>query len=81
MIFKILTHWKTQLTIAINFILPNYVEEECEMHSKTGNIKFTSYNDANKVVDKFFESLFSRCQDNLEISVRGSDFISVQMMH
>ena len=51
------------------------------MHSQTDNIKFTSYNDANKAVDKFFESLFSRCQDNLEISVRRSDFISVQIMH
>ena len=81
MIFKILIHGKIQLAIAINFILPNYIEEEYEMHSQTDNIKFTSYNDASKVVDKFFESLFSRCQDNLEILVRGSDFISVQIMH
>ena len=36
------------------------------MHSKSDNIKFTSYNDANEVDDEFFESLRSRYQDNLE---------------
>ena len=53
------------------------------MHSKSGNIKFTSYNDANEVVDKLFESLRSRYQSNLEISMRLSDFIfgSVQLMY
>ena len=53
------------------------------MHSNSDNIKLASYNDANKVVDKLFESLRSRYQDNLETSMRGSDFIfdSVQLMH
>ena len=47
------------------------------------NILTKSYNDANKVVDELFESLRSRYQDNLEISMRGSEFIfdSVQMMY
>ena len=53
------------------------------MHSTSGNIKFTSYNDANEVVNEVFESLRSRCQGNLETSMRGSDFIfdSVQLMY
>ena len=52
------------------------------MLSKSDNINFTLYNNANKVVDELFESLFSRYQDNLETSVRGSGFIfdSVQLM-
>ena len=45
------------------------------MHSKSNNIKFTSYNNAIKVVDELFESLRSRFQRNIEISMRGSDFI------
>ena len=53
------------------------------MHSKSNNIKFTSYNHANEVVDELFESLFSRCHGNLETSMRISDFIfdSVQMVY
>ena len=53
------------------------------MHSKSEDIKFTSYNDANKVVDELFDSLRLRYQDNLETSMRGSDFIfdSVQLMY
>ena len=48
------------------FISSKYAEDERVMHSKSGNIKFTSYNDANEVDDEFFESLRSRYQDNLE---------------
>ena len=33
--------WKIQLTIAINFISLEDSEEECVMHSNSGNIKFT----------------------------------------
>ena len=45
------------------------------MYSKSNNIKFTSYNDANKVDDEVFESLSSRYQGNLETWVEGSEFI------
>ena len=53
------------------------------MHSASDNIKFTPYNNANEVVNELFESLRSKYQDNLEISMRGSDFIfdSVQLMY
>ena len=55
-------------------------QKECVMHSKSDNIKFMLYNDA-KVVDKLFESLLSRYQDNLEPSIGGSEFMfdSVQL--
>ena len=67
--------WKIQLTIAINFVSLKDAEEERVMHSKSENIKVTSYNDANKVVDELFDSPRLRHQDNLETSMRGSDFI------
>ena len=74
---------KIQLTIAINFISSKDAEEECVMHSTSGNIKFTSYSDANEVIDGRFESLCSRYRGNLEASMRGRDFIfdSVQLMY
>ena len=46
-------------------------------------MKFTSYNDVNEVVNELFKSFLLRYQDNLETSMRGSDFIfdSVNLMH
>ena len=59
------------------------LKKERVMHSKNDNIRFTSYNDANKVGDEFFDPLISRYQGNLETSMEGSEFIfdSVQMMY
>ena len=53
------------------------------MHSKSNNIKFTPYNNANEVVDEPFESLLSRYQCTLETSMDRSEFIfdSVQLMY
>ena len=58
--------WKIQLTIAINFISSKDSKERCVMHSSS---------------DKFFNSICSKYHDNLETSVKGSDFIfhSVQI--
>ena len=57
---------KIQLANAINFISSKDVEEDCVMHSGSNNIKCTSYNDVNGVVDELFEPLRSRFQENLE---------------
>ena len=54
--------WKIQLTIAINLISSKDAEEECIMHSSSGNLKFTPYSDVNDVVDKLFKSLDLRYQ-------------------
>ena len=39
------------------------------MHSRSDNTTFTSYNDADGVVDELFESLQSRYQVSLETSM------------
>ena len=74
--------WKIQLTIEISFNSSEDVDD-CVMHPKSNNMKFTVYNNANEVVNKLFKSLLSRYQDNLETSMTGSDFIfdSVQLMY
>ena len=41
-----------------------HAEEERVMHSRSGNIKFISYNDVNEVVHELFDSL---CSDIKEI--------------
>ena len=54
--------WKIQLTTANNFTS----SKEHIMHSRGGNIKFATYNDANEIVDELFESFRYRYQEHLE---------------
>ena len=70
--------WKIQLTIAVNFTSSKVSEGKRAMHSRSKNIKFTSYNDANKVVDELFETICSKCQGNFETSMRRSDLYFFQ---
>ena len=65
---------KIQLTIAINFISSKYNEEERVMHLSNVNVEFTTYIDANDVIEKKFNSLNSKYQDGLETSMKGSDY-------
>ena len=51
------------------------LKKESVMHSSSGNTKFTTYSDANDVIDKLFKLLRSRHQENLETSMKGSDFL------
>ena len=53
------------------------------MHSNSDNIKITPYSDANGVIEKIIKSIHSKYQENIETSVKGSDFIfnSVQLMY
>ena len=44
-------------------------EEEHVMYSRSKNITFTLYNDANEVVDELFETLRSRYQGYSETSM------------
>ena len=67
--------WKIQLTIAINFISSKDVKEEPKMQSNNNNITFTSCDDASEPVNELFESLRSRYQDNLETSMKRSNFL------
>ena len=57
--------WKIQFTIAINFISSKEAEDEHVMHSRSNKMKFTSYNDANEVVDELFEFKVSRKFGNI----------------
>ena len=52
--------WKIQGTVAANFISSKDVDEERVIHSKSSNIEFMSYANANEIVNELFESLLSR---------------------
>ena len=61
--------WKIRLTIANNFISSKDAEKEHINQSRSMILNFASYNNGNEVVDEIFESLCSRFQNNLEISM------------
>ena len=56
-ILQKLDTWKIQLAIAMNFVSSKDVDEEHVTHSKSNNIEFISYDNANEVVNELFESL------------------------
>ena len=72
-----------QLTIAIKFSSSKYVEEKRVMYSRSGNTKAKTDSDANDVTDTLFKSLHLRYKENLEKSMKGSDFNfnSFQLMY
>ena len=74
---------KIRIIIVINFISSKDVDEERVMHSKSNNIEFMLYDNANEVVNEIFQSFLSRYQIGLETSMRGGDFIfdSVQLIY
>ena len=44
------------------------------MHSKTDNIKIMISDEANEVINKIFDSLKNRYQNNLEL-IKGCEFV------
>ena len=45
------------------------------MHSKSDNIEFMIYDNADEVIQELFESLLNRYQIGVETSMKRSDFI------
>ena len=63
--------WKIHWTIAVNLISLHVHEEEGAICSGGDNIRFTSHNDSDEVIDELFEWLQSRYQENSETTIRG----------
>ena len=57
--------WKSQLTIANNFIF-SIDNDECVIHSKSDNIEIMINDEADEVIKELFDSLKNRYQNNLE---------------
>ena len=67
--------WKIQLTISINVMSFKENNEERVMHSKSNNLDFMIYNNADEVIQEYFESFLNRYQIGLETSIRVTDFV------
>ena len=66
---------KIQLTAQINFIsLRPGSNETRVMHTRSVNEEFMNGSDTDEIIEKLFESLLQRYQENLSEKMRGSDF-------
>ena len=75
--------WKIQLTALINFISTKYFKETHIMYTRIHNIEIMIGNKTEDITDELFKSLLQNYQDNLEESMRGSEFIpdSVNLLY
>ena len=65
----------------MTFISSKDDDEECVMHSKSNNIKFVSYDNANEVVNKLFGSPLFRYQTELKHQWEGLISFSTHFTH
>ena len=66
--------WKTQLSMANNFISSIDKNEECLTHSKSDSKEITINDEADEVMKELFDSLKNRYQNNLEL-MKGSELV------
>ena len=75
--------WKIQLTISIKFISSKDSNETRNMHTKSSDIETLIGNETDEIIEELFESLLQRYQEELEESMKGSEFIfdNVNLLH
>ena len=69
--------------MATNFVSSKDTDEEHEMRSRSDNIEVMICDAKDEVIKELFKSLLDRYKVELEISMRGSDFIFdwVNLLH
>ena len=68
------SEWKSQLTMAINFISSKDSDETRTMHTKSNNVEIMMGSKTDEIIEEVFESFLQKYQEGLEESMRGSEF-------
>ena len=81
--YKSLNEWKIHLTMKINFISSKDSEETWNMSTKSDSVEIMMGSETDEITEELFESLFQRYQEELEESMKGSEFIfdSVDLLY
>ena len=66
---------KMYLTMAINFISSKDSDETRTMHTKSNNVEIVMGSETNEIIEELFKSFLQRCQEGLEESIRGIEFL------
>ena len=61
--------------MAINFISSKYSNETPTIHRKSDNIEMMIDNETDEIIEELFNCLWQRYQNNLEESMKGSEFV------
>ena len=75
--------WKIQLTITVNFTSSEDNDEDNNvhvMHSKSDNIDIMINDEADEFIE-LFKSLLKRYQNNLEIQMKGNEFVLIMLIY
>ena len=73
--YKLKEEWKVQLKIEVNFIsLKPGSDETRIMYTRSDNIEIMFGDDNDDIIDKLFESLLKKYEENLQNKMRGSEF-------
>ena len=67
--------WKIQLTMAVNFISSKDSNETRTMHKNGDDIEIMIGNEADEIIEEFFNSVLQRYQKSREESMKGSYFL------
>ena len=69
------SEWKIQLRMTINFISSKDSDETRTMHTKYNNIEIIMGSETDEITEELFKSFLQKYQDELEESMRGSEFV------
>ena len=61
--------------MAINFISSKDSDETRIMHTKSSNVEIMIGSETDEIIEDLFESFLQKCQEGLEESMRGSEFV------
>ena len=59
----------------INFISSKDSDKTCTMHTKSDNIEILMGSETHQIIEELSESLLHKYQEELEESMRGSEFV------
>ena len=81
--YKTQSEWKIQLTMSIIFTSSTDSDEICKMHAKSDNIEIMMGSETEEIIKELFKSLLQKYQEQLEESMRGTEFIfdSVDLLY
>ena len=73
--YKLKGEWKVQLTIEVNFIsLKPGSDDTRIMYTRSDNIEIMFGDDNDDIIERLFESLLKKYEENLQNKIRGSEF-------
>ena len=73
--YKLKGEWKVQLTIEVNFISLKPGSDETRIkYTRSVNMEIMFGDDNDDVIEKLFESLLQKYEENLQNKMRGSEF-------